>query len=118
MPAVFIQIEENPNCEPVPGLVFQPRTAPVPVAQVLRERNGRETWCDITGLDAGGQPCRAMACLIDDSGEGGCQLVFGGEWGLRLKPESNGRAWDLDDAEQWGEPFLMLAGDGADLQFE
>jgi hypothetical protein len=102
----------------VPGLVFQPRTVPVPVVQVLRERHGTETWCGITGLDAGGQPCPAMACLIDDSGEGGCQLVFGGEWGLRLKDESSGRAWDLEDAEQWGEPFLMLAGDGADLRFQ
>jgi hypothetical protein len=117
MPAVFIQIDQNPNCETVPGLVFQPRTGPVPVARVLRERNGQETWCDITGLDAGGHPCPAMACLIDDSGEGGCQLVFGGEWGLRLKEKSNGHLWDLDDPEQWGEPLLMLAGDGADLQF-
>jgi hypothetical protein len=96
--------------------VFQPRTEPAPVVRVLRERQGREVWCDLTGLDAGGRPCPAMACLIDDSGEGGCQLVFGGEWGLRLKQASHGGAWDLDDSEQWGEPFLMLAGDGADLQ--
>ena len=65
-----------------------PRTEPAAVAQVLRERGGREVWCDITGLDAAGRPCAAMACLIDDSGEGGCQLVAGGEWGLRLKAEA------------------------------
>lgn len=104
---MFIQIDENPNCEAVAGLVFQPRSEPRPVTRVLRERNGREIWCDLTGLDAGGQPCPAMACLIDDSGEGGCQLVFGGQWGLRLK----------DEAGEWGEPYLMLAGDGTDLEF-
>lgn len=98
--------------------MFQPRTPPVTVVQVRRDRNGREIWCSITGLDDGGRACPAVACLIDDSGEGGCQLVFGGEWGLRLKEASSGHAWDVSDPDQWGEPYLMLSGDGADLKFE
>ena len=42
-------------------------------------------WCEITGVAELGTPCPPMACLIDDSGDGACYLVFGAAWGLRLK---------------------------------
>src|SRR5260370_42030924 len=84
-PQVFIQIDENPNCTPVDGLVFQPRTAPAAVWQVQTVRRGTEMWCQITGLDEPGTPCPAMACLIADSGDGACYLIFGATWRLRLK---------------------------------
>ena len=32
----------------------------------------------------------ATACLVEDSGEGACYLVVGGEWGLRLRPAGAG----------------------------
>jgi hypothetical protein len=56
-----------------------------------------------------------MACLIEDSGDGACHLVFGGAWGLRLK--TGGPDWNLDDPDQWGETYLLLGGDGSDLRF-
>ena len=43
-----------------------------------------------------------------------------GGWG-RLGPALPAqfrRCWSFEDAEQWGEPFLILGGDGADLQFQ
>jgi hypothetical protein len=49
-----------------------------------------------------------MACIVDDSGDGSCYLVFGGAWGLRLKHESG----------TWGVPYMLLPGDGADLRFK
>lgn len=107
--AVFIQIEENPNCAAWDGQVFQPRTPPREITHVRSERAGTAIWCRITGLEQGGQPCPAMACLVDDSGDGACYLIFGGDWGLRLTDESE---------VSWGEPYMLLPAHGADLRFK
>ena len=115
--AVFIQIPENPNCAAMDGQVFECRTPSRPVAQVRIAHNGPNDWWDITGIDDGGNPCPAAACLIEDSGEGACYLVTGGAWGLRLKRTSLATAWSLANGEQWGESLLLLGGDGADLRF-
>jgi hypothetical protein len=114
-PPVLIQIDSNPNCPAMDGLVFQPETPPRVISQVRTIRHGTEMWCKITGVGESGIPCSAMACLIQDSGDGACHLVFGGAWGLRLK--AGDRDWDLDDPDQWGEAYLLLPGDGNDLQF-
>lgn len=106
---VLIQIDENPNCDAWDGQVFQPRTAPRTITHVLCERGGKPAWCAITGLDSEDQFRPAMACLVDDSGDGACYLVFGGAWGLRLKDEANGDAW--------GVPYMLLPADGTDLRF-
>ena len=118
MPTVYIQIEDNANCGPWDGQVFQCQTSPRTVTHVRRERGGVETWCAVTGLSADGQPSPAMAGIIEDSGEGACYLVFGGEWGLRFKDQSSSADWDLADSRQWGEPFLILAADAADIRFQ
>jgi hypothetical protein len=115
MAAVYIQIDENPNCPSWEGQIFQPLEPPRPVTHVRREREGTPRWCEVTGLDEGSAPTPAMACVIEDSGEGRCWLVFGGAWGLRLR--ESGDAWDLSDPRQWGEAFLLLGGDTADLRF-
>ena len=117
IPSVFIQIDENPNCVPLDGQVFQPRSVPQPVVQVRSTRNGTVDWSDVAGLEADAEVCPAMACLIDDSGEGACYLVFGGAWGLRLRPPGSAKAWDIDAPDQWGEPYLLLPADGQDLRF-
>jgi hypothetical protein len=98
--------------------VFQPRTDPRPVVQVRYERAGVASWCDITGLDEGGELCPAMACLVEDSGEGACYVVFGGAWGLRLQDSASPAPWNVADAAQWGVPFLLLAGNAEDLRFQ
>jgi hypothetical protein len=116
-PSVYIQIEENPNCQALDGQVFQPRTSARVVTHACLERNGQESWFNVTGLDDDAQQCPAMACIIDDSGDGACYLVTGGGWGLRFRVEAAGRGWDLNDSEQWGAPFLLMAGDGSDLRF-
>jgi len=116
IPSVFLQIEENPNCGAMDGQVFQPRSIPQPVVQVRSTRHGVVDWFDIAGLEADAEVCPAMACLIDDSGDGACYLVFGGAWGLRFRPTS-GEPWNIEDLSQWGEPYLLLPGDGSDLRF-
>jgi hypothetical protein len=115
---VFIQIPENPNCEAVDGQVFQCRSAERVVTHVRRDRGGASDWRPITGLAGGGMPCPATACLVEDSGEGMCYLIVGGEWGLRLKPQENPAPWGLDREDQWGESYLLVAGDGQELRFQ
>lgn len=115
--AVFIQIDENPNCAAWDGQIFQPRTAPRPITHVRCERGNDKSdkndkkdnvWCAISGVDEGDRLCPAMACIVEDSGDGACYLVFGGDWGLRLTDESGAA---------WGVPYMLLPRDGADLRF-
>jgi hypothetical protein len=114
---VLLQILQNPNCEPMDAQVFQCRSAARVVTHILCERANGMEWCAVTGMDDGGTLCAATACLVEDSGDGACYLVIGGEWGLRLKPAGGGD-WDLTDSTQWGVPYFLLAGDGAALRFE
>ena len=58
-----------------------------------------------------------FACLVEDSGEGMCYLVVGGEWGLRLKTGEDDGPWGLDRGGQWGESFLLLAGNAQEVRF-
>jgi hypothetical protein len=115
--AVYVQIPENPNCRTMDGQVFQCRSAARIVTQVRLGDGGNDEWCAVTGIDESGNTCAATACIIEDSGEGECYLVVGGGWGLRFKRSATA-GWALEDQEQWGEPFLILGGDGADLRFE
>jgi len=114
---VFIQIPENPNCDAVDGQVFQCQSPARLVTHVRRERRGESDWRPITGLEEGWASCPATACLVEDSGEGMCYLIVGGEWGLRLKRREEPGPWGIDGDDQWGEPFLLLAGDGQDVRF-
>jgi hypothetical protein len=43
-------------------------------------------------------------------------LVFGGLWGIRLKPVVLDEDWNLESRGQWGEPYLALA-DLNDIQY-
>jgi hypothetical protein len=115
--SLFLQIDPNPNCDPLDGMIFQPKTAGRPVAQLRYERAGVAAWCDVTAVEEGGQWRPAEACLIDDSGDGACYLVYGGAWGLRLKDASEPAPWDLARPDQWGAGYLLLGGDGADVRF-
>jgi hypothetical protein len=104
---IFIQIDENPNCDAMDGLVFQPKAPPRVVRRVRVARDGAVVWCEITGVDEGGAECAAVASPIDDSGDGSCYLVTGGAWGLRLR----------DEGGEFGEAYIVLGGDGEDLEF-
>jgi hypothetical protein len=80
------------------------------------ERNPQGEWYWITGwTDDPENPCNpAFAQRVEDSGAGITYLVYGGLWGLRLKPVNVEEDWNLESALQWGEPYLSLA-DSKDL---
>lgn len=70
-------------------------------------------WCD-----DGDQPFRpAYAQKVEDSGSGSAFIVFGGNWGIRLKLEGNTNNWNIEDPHQWGEGYLSF-GDERDLRYE
>ena len=114
---ITLEIEPNPNCEPVDLRVFNDVGPPKPVAQVLVDRTaGPPHWCLVTGWTQGGDPVPAQARQVDDSGEGLVWLVSGGDAGLRLQPAWQPRVWSLEESTQWGMPFLLI-GDLRDLRF-
>ena len=94
--------------------VFDLLDHPKPISKVVSaDLMGEDVWCDVTGWSEEG-PCQAYAVQAEDSGEGVVLLVYGGNEGIRLKVDNSLEDWDLDSANQWGEPCLML---GADTQF-
>ena len=115
---VLLQIPENPNCEAMDAQVFQCRSAARAVTHILSELpGGGMEWCAVTGVEEGGAWSPTTACLVEDSGDGACYLVVGGDWGLRLKAGEGTAPWDLTNRDQWGVPYFLLAGDGAALRF-
>lgn len=135
---LFLEVDPNPNCDAVDGMMYQALEPPRRVRQIRITRAGQETWCWVTGVEspaAAGQPPRwvpAQVQKISDSGAGIAWCIIGGRWGLRFQhaapaeapvrpsgqPAASGApGWDLADAAQWGEPYKIY-GDLQDLQLE
>ena len=117
-PMVTIEVSENSNCEASELRVFHDVEAPKAVSQVCLERSPNQPeWYEITGWTTAGQPCTAFAQCVDDSGEGLAILVHGGTAGLRIKPAGSKQAWSLQDPQQWGAPFFLIANDGESVVY-
>ena len=113
---MILDISPNLNCPAVELRVFHELDEAQPVSQVRQERvPGQPQWCDITGWTLAGRPCQAMVQKVDDSGEGVAFLLYGGDAGLRLRP--NQAPWSLEHPQQWGEPFMILP-DLSDVRLE
>ena len=112
-----IEVESNDNCPMSANQVFKNLADPFRVAQVRIFEGGAEsTLCAITGWtsDPGRPLVEAFAVEVEDSGSGAAWLVYGGDYGLRLKAADADQEWDLTDPTQWGETHLVLA-DASDL---
>lgn len=117
---MFVEVESNPNCETSCFARFKETGSPRRVAQVRSfERSAHGEWCWITGWtdDSERPQCSAYAQTVEDSGAGLTHLIYGGVWGVRLKPVSSPEGWDLESPHQWGEPYLSLA-DAKDIRYE
>ncbi|MBI2093780.1 MAG: hypothetical protein HYT88_03550 [Candidatus Omnitrophica bacterium] len=107
---VVIEIPENHNCAVLELRVFHDVEPPRRVAQVRLQRGSQQmNWYDVTGWMLQDTPAEAMLQKVDDSGEGTAFLVYGAEAGLRLRPAGSEENWTLESANQWGEPYLLLA---------
>jgi len=91
--------------------VFDLLSEPRAIRRVFTaDRMDVDVWCEITGWSQDG-PCSAYAALSEDSGEGTVLLIYGGDDGIRLRPEGSTGDWDLASVDQWGEHCLMLGND-------
>lgn len=117
---MFLEVEHNPNFEGSYFIRFKELGPPRPITHVKSyDRISQGEWCVVTGwCDDPDQPlCPAYAQRVEDSGAGSAFIVFGGNWGIRLKPENDPRDWNLHDCDQWGEGYLSL-GEERDLRYE
>ena len=110
--SVYVEVEENDNCGYMPLQVFEARADPKPVHRVRLFEPGRPHGAyEVTGWcsDDGGAPCPAMYVPVSDSGQAEAHLVIGGEWGVRMRRTDRAEEWDINNPDQWGEPFLWLS---------
>lgn len=117
---MFIEVEQNPNCEASVFLRFKELGPAQRLLQVKSyERSSRGEWCDIVGWtdDEDRPECQAMVQPVEESGRGAAYVVFGGVWGLRVKPEEIQEPWSLTSPNQWGETYMLLT-DAHDLRVE
>ena len=114
---IYIEVEENDNCEYMPMLAYEARDEPAPITRVrLFEPDHPHGVYRVAGWssDGDGTPGPALYAPVSDSGQAAVHLVYGGDWGVRMKPDGDDRDWDIDNPDQWGEPYLMLT-DKADI---
>lgn len=112
---MYIQVDNNPNCEGSEQFVFNELDAPRALQGIKITERGEESACDVTGVDEGGHFTGAQVVKITDSGAGYAFLIFGGRWGIRLRPVAfANEPWDLANKHQWGEPFKIY-GEAKDL---
>ncbi len=107
-----VDVEPNPNSLIGANQVFRNIDAPFAVARVrLYDDDPAGRRCAITGWSSAGDgsPATAYAVRVEDSSAGVAVLVYGGDWGVRLKPADAAAAWDAADAAQWGETHLVLS---------
>jgi hypothetical protein len=104
---MYLDIPANPNLDEAAMATFKETAPPQPVQAVRLWRDGVWQWCAVTGWDASG-PVPAWIQAIEESGDGPAQLVHGGAYGLRLSAAQTPVTWDLADASQWAEPFLLV----------
>ena len=103
-----IEVQENSNCVASEQFVFSELGPVRPVRAIKIVERGVETVCAVASVEEGGGFGLARAVKIADSGAGYAYLIFGGSWGIRLKPERfKEEAWDLSSPHQQGEPFKI-----------
>jgi hypothetical protein len=106
-----IEVEKNPNCGESSQFVFHELEAPRALRAIRVLLCGRDAECDILGVKRGGELVPACAVKVSDSGAGFAYLIYGGEWGIRLRPSAYAEEpWDFSNRHQWGEPFKIYGG--------
>ena len=106
-----VDVEANDNTPMLAQQVYKNLGLPFRVARVrIFEGDPAGQLCDITGWSSadGGTPVAAYAVHIEDSSAGAAYLIYGGDWGLRLRPAGS-VDWSLNDTDQFGETHLVLS---------
>lgn len=109
---MIIEVESNPNCEQSLFARFKEAGPPRPVTRIKsNERRSEGEWYWVTGWSDNEESpaCPAYAQVVEDSGAGLTILIYGGIYGIRLKPVTANEDWSVESRNQWGEPYLSLA---------
>ena len=112
-----IEVETNPNCAGSEQFVFRELEPSRAIKGIRVSDRGKEIACDVVGVAKGGLFVGAFAAKIADSGAGYAFIIYGGDWGIRLRPDAySDEAWDFSNKHQWGEPFKIY-GDEEDILY-
>ena len=108
----YVDVDSNPNSAMSANQVFRNMELPFRVVQVrIYEGEPEGQLCAITGWAStdNGSPVNAYAVRVEDSSAGTAYLIYGGDWGVRLRPADDVAPWAHENGSQWGEPYLVLA---------
>lgn len=108
---LMIDIEDNENCGYFPIQLFETQSKPKTSSSIIvPEVPGRIGEYEVVGWtdENSGSPCEATAVIVGDSGSGQALMIYGGEFGVRLRPLGSTSQWSLEAADQFGEPYLLL----------
>ncbi len=108
---IYIEVEDNPNCGYMPMQVYEPQAESRPITRVrIEEPDYPHGVYEVTGWSSAedGSAVEASYAPVSDSGQATAHLVYGGDWGVRLKPVGLDEDWDTDSPRQYGEPYLIL----------
>jgi len=107
-----VEVEANANTPMSASQVYKNLGDPFPVTAVrIYEGEPEATRYAVTAWSSagGGSAAPAYAVQVEDSSEGSAYVVYGGDWGVRLRPAGSDAAWSIDDNAQFGETHLVLA---------
>jgi len=103
---IYARVQEEETCA-----VFQELGPPQKVKQVLISYRGEDKWFDVTGLSgtSGETTVPAIAQKIADSGDAQAMLIYGGDFGILLKPSDIKEVWDLTSPRQEQRAYMVVA---------
>jgi hypothetical protein len=107
-----VDVEANDNTPMMAQQVYKNLGVPFRVARVrIFEGEPEGRLFAITGWSSaeGGSPAPAYAVQVEDSSAGAAYLVYGGDWGVRLRPADSDAPWGMQEAQQFGETHLVLS---------
>ncbi len=109
---MHIAISTNSNCQGSEEFIFKELEKPRKIKGIRVSEDGKDVDCDVVGVNAKGGFVDAFAVKIADSGAGFAYVIYGGGWGVRIRPSFfSDSPWNLADARQWGEPFKIYGSE-------
>ena len=111
---IYLEVEENPNSEYMPLMLYEAHASPVRVERIRLDELGRAGIFEVVGWSSrgGGTPVSAAYVPVSDSGQALVHLIYGADWGIRLRPMGCCHDWSLEASDQFGEPYVMLISEG------
>ncbi len=111
---IYVEVDENPNSEYMPLMLYEAHASPVRVERIRLHEPGRTGIFEVVGWssEGGGTPVPAAHVPVSDSGQALVHLIYGADWGIRLRPMGSCHDWSLEASDQFGEPYMMLISEG------